>query len=134
VKRVEDLPYSLSGIFLIEGDKRDSAIYERAFARVFDVYDRQSSLYTAQAVVAPLLAIQTLSMALAGTDVHEQRHFLEAVGEYRKDWLRVLNEDVLVHQKRGQVVYTRGRDLWESRLPNSSTGRLAWVGCWEDRS
>jgi ABC-2 type transport system permease protein len=117
VTRKEDLPISLSGVLLIEQDKIDDAIYERSFSRLFDLYERQNAVYAAGGIFAPLLSMQTLSMGLAGTDFNQHRHFTEAVSQYRQQWLRVLNEDILFHQRPGQVVYTRGRDLWEQAPP-----------------
>jgi ABC-2 type transport system permease protein len=113
VRKIEDLPVDPLGAHLIEGDKIDSAIYEKNFNQLFSAYERQERIYQAGAAFAPMLAMQTLSMGLAGTDLNQHRHFTHAVGEYRKQWLKVLNEDLFFNRRPGQMVYTRGRDLWE---------------------
>jgi ABC-2 type transport system permease protein len=113
VQKVEDLPVDPLGAHLIEGDKIDSAIYEKNFDQLFSAYERQERIYQAGAAFAPMLAMQTLSMGLAGTDLNQHRHFTHAVGEYRKQWLKVLNEDLFFNRRPGQMVYKRGRDLWE---------------------
>jgi ABC-2 type transport system permease protein len=113
VRKVEDLPVDPLGAHLIEGDKIDSAIYEKNFNQLFSAYERQERIYQAGGAFAPMLAMQTLSTGLAGTDLNQHRHFTHAVGEYRKQWLKVLNEDLFFNRRPGQMVYTRGRDLWE---------------------
>jgi ABC-2 type transport system permease protein len=128
VQKVEDLPVDPLGAQLIEGDKIDSAIYEKNFNQLFTAYERQERIYQSGAVFAPMLAMQTLSMGLAGTDFNQHRHFTHAVGEYRKQWLKVLNEDLFYNRRPGQMVYTRGRDLWE-QVPEMKYDLpgLAWV-------
>jgi ABC-2 type transport system permease protein len=117
VTREQDLPVNPFGILLVEGEKWETEVYERNFDRLFDLYERQNTVYTAGGLLTPILAIQMFSMGMAGTDFNQNRHFLEAVGRYRTEWLRILNEDVMLHQRRDQVVYARERDLWEQIPP-----------------
>ncbi|HEU0180442.1 MAG TPA: ABC transporter permease subunit [Blastocatellia bacterium] len=117
VTREEDLPVNPFGILLVEGEKWETEVYERNFARLFDLYERQNAVYTAGGLLTPMLSIQMFSMGMAGTDFNQSRHFMEAVGRYRTEWLRILNEDVMLHQRPDQVVYTRERDLWEQIPP-----------------
>jgi ABC-2 type transport system permease protein len=113
VGRKEDLPVDPLGAHLIEGEKIDSAIYERHFNDLFDDYARQDRIYRAGGVFAPMLAMQTLSMGLAGTDYNQHRHFMKAVGDYRVEWLEILNGDLFNNRRPGELNYSRGRDLWE---------------------
>jgi ABC-2 type transport system permease protein len=142
VQKEEDLPVDPFGAHLIEGEKYDSAIYERHINRLFDAYERQERIYNVGAVFAPMLSIQTLSMGLAGTDFKQHRHFADAVSAYRLSWLDVLNEDIFHNRRPGELSYSRGRDLWE-QVPemNYEPPSLMWVmgnhtrsiaalGCW----
>ena len=128
VERKEDLPIDPLAAHLIEGEKLDSAIYERHFKELFDSYDRQERIYAAGACVAPMLAMQTFSMGLAGTDFHQHRHFTEAVAAYRLQWLDVLNQDLFQNRRPGDFNYTRGRELWE-QVPEMKyePPSLSWV-------
>ena len=128
VGRVEDLPVDPLGAHLIEGEKIDSAIYERHFNELFDDYARQDKIYRAGGVFAPMLAMQPLSMGLAGTDYNQHRHFMKAVGDYRVGWLEILNGDIFNNRRPGELNYARGRDLWE-KVPEMryEPPPLVWV-------
>jgi ABC-2 type transport system permease protein len=67
-------------------------------------------------IVAPLVAMQSVSMALAGTDMAQHRHFVAAAENYRRMMQRMLNDDIVTHQKPGEV-YMAGADLW-NRIPS----------------
>jgi ABC-2 type transport system permease protein len=128
VQKEEDLPVDPFGANLVEGEKSDSAIYERHINRLFDAYERQERIYNVGAVFAPTLSMQTLSMGLAGTDFKQHRHFADAVSAYRLRWLEILNEDIFHNRRPGELSYSRGRGLWE-QIPemNYEPPSLTWV-------
>jgi ABC-2 type transport system permease protein len=72
------LPVNPEAVALDEGERRDALIYERHFNRLNDIYQSQSRVYQTGAIFAPLLAVQSLSMGLSGTDFAQHRHFAEA--------------------------------------------------------
>ncbi|MGH9159991.1 MAG: DUF3526 domain-containing protein [Vicinamibacteraceae bacterium] len=92
-------------------------MHNRHFARLANVHMRQAGLYQAGALLGPLAAVQSLSMALAGTDYAHYQDFLEAAERYRTKYVDVLNQDVLSHQPAGTWEYTRGRELWDKVPP-----------------
>jgi ABC-2 type transport system permease protein len=128
VQKEEDLPVDPLGAHLIEGDKIESTIYERHFNELFDVYGRQDRIYRMGAFLAPMLAIQPLSMGLAGTDFNHHNHFWRALSKYRQDWLDILNADILHNRRPGELSYARGRDLW-AQVPdmNYQPPGLLWT-------
>src|SRR5262249_9719462 len=64
-------------------------------------------------IAAPLLAVRTLSMGLAGTDFAHHRHFTTAAEEYRRTIIRQMNDDILVHPVKAGEEYLAGSELWE---------------------
>lgn len=108
-----ELPVNPQGIALEEGEADDTAIYDRHFGALMDVYERQNRFYQAGAVVSPLISIQTLSMGLAGTGFAQHRHFSDAAERYRRELVSTMNSDVAVHQKLDDFDYKAGRSLWE---------------------
>ncbi len=79
------------------------------------------------AVVAPLLAVRTLSMGLAGTDVEQHRHFATAAEAYRRDLMRRMNGDLAENSRTGEV-YLAGSELWEETPPlQYAAPTLGWV-------
>jgi ABC-2 type transport system permease protein len=128
VQREEDLPVDPLGAHLIEGDKIESAIYENRFGELFAAHDREDLIYRMGGVFAPMLAMQPLSMGLAGTDYNQHRHFAAAVGKYRREWLDILHADILRNRRPGELTYSRGQDLW-AQVPamRYQPPGLAWV-------
>jgi ABC-2 type transport system permease protein len=117
VDDVKKLPVNPEGVALVKGEEADTAVHDRHFDRLAGIHAKQAGLYQAGAVFAPLVAVQSLSMALAGTDYSHYRDFLDAAERYRSGFIRVLNADVVAHQKPDTWDYTRGRDLWEQVPP-----------------
>lgn len=117
VDDAKKLPVNPEGVALIKGEEADTAVHDRHFRRLADTHTRQASLHQAGALLAPLMAVQSLSMALAGTDYAHYRDFLEAAEGYRRSYVEILNQDVLTHQASDTWEYVRGRDLWEQVPP-----------------
>lgn len=59
-------------------------------------------LQEALPATAPLIAVRTLSMALAGTDVEQHRHFATAAETYRRDLMRQMNGDMTQNSLTGE--------------------------------
>lgn len=115
VDNVDALPIAFSGISLQEGEEHANEIFDRHYGRLFAHYERQNRVLQLAAVVAPMLAVRSASMGLAGTDFNQHRDFVGAAEAYRRDIQRVMNHDIAVNQKKGQV-YLADASLW-SRVP-----------------
>jgi ABC-2 type transport system permease protein len=127
VDSVDALPIAFSGISLQEGEEHGNEVFDRHYGQLFDTYRRQNRIYEMGGVVAPALALRTISMGLAGTDLAQHLDFIAAAEQYRRDIQRVMNGDIAAHQKKGQT-YLAGADLW-SQVPDfdyeaPSTGRV----------
>ena len=80
------------------------------------------------AVAAALLAVRTLSMGLAGTDVEQHRHFATAAETYRRDLMRRMNGDLAENSRSGDFSYAAGPDLWAEVPPlQYDAPTLGWV-------
>jgi ABC-2 type transport system permease protein len=113
VTTVEALPINFSGVSLQEGEEHANEVFDKHFGQLFDAFDRQNGLARAASFVAPLLAVRSLSMGLAGSDFAQHRDFSTAAESYRRDLQRRLNGDVALHQKPGET-YLAGPELWTS--------------------
>jgi ABC-2 type transport system permease protein len=112
VASVDALPIAFSGISLQEGEEHGNEVFDRHYGRLFEQYSRQNAVYQLGAIAAPMLAVRSLSMALSGTDYEQHRHFIGAAETYRRLIQRVMNDDIVSHQKKGET-YLAGRELWE---------------------
>ncbi len=127
VATVDALPVAFSGISLQEGEEHGNEVFDHHYGQLFTQYEQQNRVYQLGALAAPMLAVRSLSMALAGTDFQQHRHFIAAAEEYRRGIQRVMNDDITTHQRKGEV-YLADRDLWE-KVPDFEYGAptTAWV-------
>lgn len=100
VTRIEDLPIDFNGVALFEGEALSTAIYRRHFAALYDGYDRQAAVQRRLAMLSPLQAVRPWSAALAGSDQHAHRRFLEQADRFRSGLVQQLNT-AIIHRPRG---------------------------------
>lgn len=105
VSRIEDLPVDFNGIALLHGEALSTATYRRYFAALYNGYDRQARIHRAFALVSPLQAVAPWSAALAASDQHAHRRFLEGADAYRYALVQTLNRDIIFHRKNREGVY-----------------------------
>ena len=127
VERAEDLPVNEVGLYLQESEEFGNRIFDRNYGALWDTFERQGLVHEALAVAAPLLAVRTLSMGLAGTDVEQHRHFATAAETYRRDMMRQMNLDLAENSRTGEL-YTAGPELWADVPPlQYDAPTLGWV-------
>ncbi len=114
--RVEELPFNFYGLAMLESERIAGTVFDHHFGALWDRIEAQDRLVTRSGVVAPLLALRSASMALSGTDFKHHRHFAVAAEQHRREFVRVLNEDLKNNAKAGDHSYVAGRALWE-QLP-----------------
>lgn len=112
---VDALPIAFSGVSLQEGENHGNEVFDKHYGELFDQYARQDRVTQVAAIVAPMLAVRTLSMGLSGTDFRQHRDFADAAEQYRRGIQRVMNSDIATNQKKGQV-YLADQALW-SKVP-----------------
>ena len=132
VDSADKLPVNPAGIALMEAEEEGSRIQEKHFDRLYDAYDQQNRLYELGALAAPMIAVQSLSMGLAGTDDAQHLHFARAAEEDRREFVQMLNRDDAVNGKMPSLgvvpSYRAGRALWERVPPFQYTPpSLGWV-------
>ena len=128
VERVEDLPINDVAVYLQESEEFGNRIFDRNYGALWDAFERQGVVHETLALAAPLLAVRTLSMGLAGTDVEQHRHFAVAAETYRRDLMRRMNGNLAENSRSGDFSYVAGPDLWEETPPlQYAAPSLGWV-------
>jgi ABC-2 type transport system permease protein len=127
VSSIEAAPINFSGISLQEGEEHGNEVFDRHYGALFDIFERQNRVYQLGGYLAPLVAVRSLSMALAGTDFAHHRNFVRAAEDYRRSIQRVMNDDIARRSRPG-VLYVAGPDLW-ARVPDFTyrTPGAAWA-------
>jgi ABC-2 type transport system permease protein len=113
VAKVEDLPVNFSGISLQAGEEHGNEVFDKHYGALFDGFERQNNVYQLGSIVAPLLAVRSLSMGLAGTDFAQHRHFTTAAEEYRRMIQRTLNADIEQNPVKAGQPYLADQSLWQ---------------------
>jgi ABC-2 type transport system permease protein len=114
---LEELPFNFMGLAMLESERFSSEVYRSHFGRLWDRLAEQDRAVTQLGLAAPLLALRSASAAFAGTDFAHHRHFAEAAESYRFEFVKLLNEDLMVNARPGDHGYTVGRELWEKLPP-----------------
>jgi len=114
VERVEDLPVSFRGLSLREDDEAGYRIFDRHFGRLQAQLEAQDSRRAVAGYVFPMLALQPLSMALAGTDNRHHHHFVNAAEKHRRLIQNAASQDLIDHAKNGDSSYAAPATTWES--------------------
>lgn len=99
VSKIEELPVDFGGISLLHGEALSTSIYRRYFAGLYDGYDAQAGVQRAFSALSPLQAIRPWSAALAGSDQHAHRRFLEQAEQFRYAVVQRLNRDIIANRK-----------------------------------
>ena len=127
LENAEDLPINAIGVFLQKSEEFGNQIFDRNYGSLWNTFERQGYVHEALAVTAPLLAVRTISMGLAGTDVEQHRHFAVAAEEYRRALVRRLNGELTENSRTGEV-YLSSADLWSQMPPfRYDAPTVGWV-------
>jgi ABC-2 type transport system permease protein len=115
VAKVEDLPVNYKGLVIEEGERLTSELFLSSMRRDFARQAAQGSLLDAAALAVPLLALRSMSAALADTDRAAHERFLLAGEDYRYRLIQALNrlhaEKVKYHDDRAQRI---SADYWRA--------------------
>lgn len=113
VKREQDLPISFAGIVLQESEEFGYGVYDKHHQRLRDIFKRQDETRRRAAAISPYLAVRSLSMGAAGTNLARDRDFSDAVENYRRDLIKIMNDDIIQNAKGQDFGYIAGAELWE---------------------
>jgi ABC-2 type transport system permease protein len=133
VARVEDLPVSFRGLSLREDDEAGYRIFDDHFGRLCAAIARQDRLRAAAGLAFPLLALQPISMAMAGTDNRHHEAFLRAAEAHRRVIQTAASQDLLDHARNGDAAYKAPAALWE-RVPAFQYRRPGAAAAWRSQA
>lgn len=135
VTRREDLPVSIGGLQLDEGERVGNIAFDRHYGLLGATYDRQRGALRWAGLVSPLPALQNLSMALAGTDTAHQIDFQRQAEAHRRLVVGALNGDMIRNAGAAEFAYRAGPELWR-RMPafeyRPLSPRHALAATWPD--
>lgn len=116
VTRVEDLPVNFRGIDYVEREAHSNRVWDKHYGRLWQLFEAQVRTQLLAGFTAPLVAVRSLSMGLAGSDFYHHQHFAQAAEAYRRRLVDMMNRDIAYSSTSSQLGYTAGEALWD-RLP-----------------
>jgi ABC-2 type transport system permease protein len=114
VSRTEDLPINFDGWMLMAGEEYGNGVFDKHYGQLWDTFQRQDRVQGLFALASPLLAVRSLSMAMAGTDFEHHKDFAVHAEQYRRTINRILNGDLTYRSRTGQTSYTADANLWRT--------------------
>ncbi|WP_281558075.1 DUF3526 domain-containing protein [Thalassomonas sp. RHCl1] len=113
VDDVADLPFAWSGAQLQFGEQYSDKVFDRLFGQRQSQLEAQSQHYQVGALFSPFIALQTLSMAAAGTDLLHHQLFNQAGEKHRRLMQKTLNNDLKDNGADNAHGYQGDHHLWQ---------------------
>lgn len=114
VEKVEDLPINFSGWSLQQGEEYGNKVYDKRYGELWQSFEDQSQVYNFSSIFAPVIAVRSISMSMAGTDFAHHRNFASAAEEYRRMVNKRMNDDYMNNSRTGNTTYVADEKLWQS--------------------
>ena len=88
-------------------------VFDRHYGELWNQFERQNRLKQTSAIFAPMLAINSLSMGLAGTDFAQHRDFAAAAEKYRRMLVKQMNDDMTYNAGKSDFSYLAQPAVWQ---------------------
>ncbi len=112
VETVEALPINYDGYLLQASEEFANGVFDTMYAELWGSYESQRAIARGFALVSPTIAAQNVSMALAGTGIHAYRHFADEAEAFRREFVLLLNQEMIDHGGADGYAYVSGNDFW----------------------
>jgi len=100
------------GVDYVEREAHSNHVWDKHYGELWRVFEAQVQTQQLAGFVAPLLAVRSLSMALAGADFFHHQHFAAAAETYRRRLVDMMNRDIAHSSTSAELGYTAGSPLW----------------------
>lgn len=114
VDKLEALPVNFAGISLQESEEHGNVVFDKHYSELWSRFERQNRLKQLAGAVAPMLAMQSVSMSLAGTDFAHHRDFAAAAESYRRFLVKKMNDDMTFNAGKSDFSYLAKPALWQT--------------------
>ena len=94
------------------GEEHGNVVFDQRFGELWNIYRDQERVHHWAALVSPLIAVRSISMAMAGTDLTHLRGFTEAAERLRRVLNKTVNENLAYGSRAGQYYYFQNTNLW----------------------
>jgi ABC-2 type transport system permease protein len=128
VTSLDSLPVNYAAISLQAGEVHGYEVFDRHYGALDATFAAQERIQSSLGLFAPLLAVRSVSMALAGTDREHHRHFAGAAEQYRRQLVELMNNSLLPKKDEDAFAGQADSTLWQQLPDFTYTGpSLQWV-------
>ncbi len=113
VDNIADLPINYDGYLLQESEEFANGVFDRMYDELWGAYEDQADIVRLFSLVSPTLALSNISSALAGSDMQAHRHFADSAELFRRDFVRILNEEMIENGGEDGYGYMSDNDFWQ---------------------
>jgi hypothetical protein len=111
------LPVNFDAIRMQASEEHANTVFDHHYGRLYDRYRAQNTLVQQAGVLSPLLAVRSLSMALAASDVEQHRHFATAAEAYRRGLIKWSNDYLRDNTRTGEWDWKAPPEVWRQYPP-----------------
>ncbi len=135
VTSVDELPINYDGYLLQASEEFANDVFDRRYGELHDTLTRQRATARQFSVISPTIAIKNISSALAGSDIDAHHHFTNAAEQFRREFIRLLNEEMTQRGGADGYGYQSDNAFWrqapdfEYAPPRVSA---IWPRIWQD--
>lgn len=87
------LPINLDGIVMQADEEYGNLVWDKHIGGVFESFSLQKRLSQWTSILNPMHALKSASMSFAGTDMLHHIHFQKEAEEYRRSFIKKLNDE-----------------------------------------
>ena len=110
----DEAPVNMRGAQLDQAERHSHEVFDRLIGGFHDRVEAQDRLFARLGVLSPSVALQAAATAIAGTDFHQHRHFINAAESYRRRLVNRINGEVMSHDVAAGDRYVEGAAFWAS--------------------
>ena len=93
VETLEELPINFAGIVMQADEEYGNEVWDKHFGDLYLQLEHQKNIVQCTGLVNPFSALQSISMGTAGTDMFHHLDFLQQSEEYRRVFIKTLNDE-----------------------------------------
>jgi ABC-2 type transport system permease protein len=117
VDDVAKLPVNLAGTRIQMGEEHSNVVYDRKWTSLFDSIDKQRGLARTAGLVSPLIAFNSLSQTVTGSDFTQHRAFVVQVEDHRRMMQRLMNAEIERHPEMNGQRHQSDESVWRTVPP-----------------
>lgn len=117
VIEVSELPINIDGLLMQQDEVYGNRVYDAFGERIQQVHASQRSVFLWSSLLSLALPMRQWSLGMTWGDLSHHQRFNAQVETYRRDWVEMLNTDMMQQSRSGDWSYKADQQLWQQVAP-----------------